>query len=210
MTQNTDSKAANSTVSALVMTAVQTGMSYDAALARAEKEADSGASEAEVAAAAETIWRTGVAAQMRRIGAMTTPGSELFRLGEALTGTGPNKIKRYQATIGAVAKEESSSRGIVAFIASSRDKQTGKWEDQAEAARTDITRNSDIALDFAKYLSNNIGVKGWVTIEMEPMGGSGQSVRVIKNFEPIGPDRFFDDDKAEMAEDKVDEVLSKR
>lgn len=126
-------------------------------------------------------WRVRVSDAAANITAMTSPQSDLSKL-----ITSVSKSKVFPATVKDVAKEKSSTRGLVTL----KTRPSKHHEDGIEQARTERTDNP-IGLAMAKRFRSLIGHKVLIYIEVETFGDGDGKVRVIRHVVDRGIDPEF-------------------
>ncbi len=142
-----------------------------------------------------------VAEEAKRIIARLSPGSTILYEFDRADKREENteKVKTFKATIVAVDKELSSTRGVV-FLKT----QPSKWHpDGKEHMRTDRTDSTE-GKTLAKLAQSLIGHQVTVTVGIE--NGSDNRVRVLRGLKDDGVDPKFNPSDAEYQPsfDKLD------
>lgn len=100
----------------------------------------------------------------------------------ALSGVDKKRFKTFVSTIVDVEREESSTRGLIHLQSMpSENNETGE-----EVVRTGRTDSSQSARDLANKAVSLIDHRVRLFIELEPMGTSGKSVRVVHHIVDLG------------------------
>ncbi len=134
-------------------------------------------------------WAAAVAQKAAEIAAMCVDGSAQVKAIESIFNS-----KVFPATILAVTKERSSTRGLVKLGTRS----SVHHPDGIEEARTERTDNPS-GLAMARKLRALVGHKVLLWVEVEAIGDGARKVRVVRHVEDRGPAEEHDTAPAEAA-----------
>lgn len=123
-------------------------------------------------------WNAQVTDMAARITAMCSPNSSVAK---AIAGVANSKV--FTATVMAITKETSSTRGVVTL----KTRPSKFHEDGIEQARTERT-DSPEGLIMAKRLRSLVGNRVAIWVEVEETGDGDRKVRVVRHVEDLGPD----------------------
>jgi len=121
-------------------------------------------------------WKDRVLEAAGTITAMLSPTSDVSRIIDSVAGA-----KVFTATVLAITKETSSTRGLVTLGT----KVSEHSPDGTETARTERT-DSPLGLAMARRIRGLIGHRVAVWVDVQTMANSTNKVRVITHIEDLG------------------------